>query len=244
MQQYTIFLVLLAFTPLNKAAPNFQGTLQLIKPPINYAPGQFCAEKKEGGDKIACRIKAQPTIGLLVCKAAVVDGAACQDIINTELQNLAKLRVAGVRTVEVHATPIHGLNCPVNPAQVCSGFLEEWVGEDRGQFKHIRDAIVQKTVPALIQAVRGFTTTGLATTVANLQTIKNYMVAGAPKYRQICDFQGFFLKTGGFLINDVPDIGEDLGLGDRCWEDPTDPEPTTQEYITALDAMIAGFQAP
>ena len=108
---------------------------------------------------------------------------------------------------------------------------------------HIRDTVVKRTVPALILAVRGFTTNaGLATTVANLQIIRNYMVAGAPMYRQICDFQGFFLRTGGFLVNDVPDIGEDVGPGDRCWEDPTDPEPTTQEYITALDAMIAGFQ--
>lgn len=31
------------------------------------------------------------------------------------------------------------------------------------------------------------------------------------KYRQICDLQGFFLRTGGFLLADVPEICEGLG---------------------------------
>ena len=246
MEQYKILkicVVLFALILLNKAAvvgPNFPHALQLIKPPINY--DAFCVQKAAGGDKIACRIKAEPTVGLLICKAAIVDGAACQDVINTELHNLAKLRVSGVRTVTFHEKPINGLNCGEKPAEVCSGFLEEWVGEDRGKFEHIRDAIAKHTLPALIQKVKGYTSrAGLAATAADLMTIKAYMEAGATKYRQICDLQGFFLINGGFLVNDVPDISERIGLQDRCWEDPADPEPTTQEVLTALDAMIKAF---
>ncbi|KAL9974530.1 hypothetical protein ACROYT_G011575 [Oculina patagonica] len=131
MKQYKICVVLFALISLNNAAV-----------------------RGEGGDKVACRINFEPTVGLLVCKTAIVDGEACADVINTEIQNLANLRDApdpGVRAVRFHPQAINDLPCGANPAEVvCSGFLEEWVGEDRGEFKHTRDAIAHNAVPALI----------------------------------------------------------------------------------------------
>ncbi len=70
------------------------------------------------------------------------------------------------------------------------------------------------------------------------------MEAEATKYRQTFDLQGFFLINGGLIVNDVPFIAENIDLGDRCWEDEQDPEPTTQQVLTALDAMIEAFGQP
>ena len=134
MEQCKIIVVLFALISLSKAVvaePNFQHALDLIndkKPDIDY--DQFCVQKPEGEEHlIACRIKDEPTVGLIVCRAAIVDGAACQDVVNIALKNHAKLRDSTpvVRTVEFLEQPIDGLNCEENPAQTCSGFLEGWV---------------------------------------------------------------------------------------------------------------------
>jgi hypothetical protein len=42
-------------------------------------------------------------------------------------------------------------------------------------------------------------------------------------YKQICDHQGFFLKDGGFIVADTPDINENIAKDGICW----DGEPTT-----------------
>lgn len=251
MEQYKICVVLFALISLNiavvPAGPNFQHALQLIKPPIDYHNGKFCSQTAEGEDKIACRIKDEPTVVLLVCKTAFYVEKACEVVINEELQFLAKLRDAGVRTVLFHEQPINGLNYRGTSGQDCSGFLEEWVDEDRGKFQHIRNAIVGKKVPDLIQEVIKLTPPSdaglLAATATDLMDIKDYMLEPETKYRQICDLQGFFLKNGGFLINDVPDIKEKSELDKNCWTNPPTepPEPTTREVLEALDAMINAF---
>ena len=245
MEECKIIVVLFALISLNRVAvagPNFQHALDLInaaKPNINY--DTFCVKKAEGEEKIACRIKDEPTVGFLVCKSLILDGAQCVDVINNELQNLAKLGHGTpiVKTVEFRDQPIDGVKCGETPDLKCSGFLEEWVAEDKGRFEHVRDAIAEHTIPALIQRVKGYTSkAGLATTAADLDTMKTYMEAPATKYRQICDLQGFFLLNGGFLVNDVPDILEHMKLTGACWPG----EPTTQEVLTALADMIEAFK--
>lgn len=63
------------------------------------------------------------------------------------------------------------------------------------------------------------------------------------KFRQICDLQGFFLINGGFfLVADVPYMGQKLGVNEKCWEEPSDAEPTAQEVLTALNTIISGLQ--
>lgn len=58
------------------------------------------------------------------------------------------------------------------------------------------------------------------------------------EYRQICDLQGFFLVTGGFLVADVPYLLEDTSIKGICW----DGEPTTQQVLDALDEMVSAFK--
>ena len=57
------------------------------------------------------------------------------------------------------------------------------------------------------------------------------------EYRQICDLQGFFLATGGFLVADVPDVLEETTIDGECY----DGEPTTKEVLDSLDEMISAF---
>ncbi|XP_078368282.1 uncharacterized protein LOC144652130 [Oculina patagonica] len=243
MKQYKICVFLFTLISLNNAAvvgPNFGHARQLITQtsrPINY--DQFCSKKLARGDKIACLIKDEPTVGLLVCKAATLGGESCEDAINDEIQVLRNIS-DDVKTVAIDTVPISGLNCGVNPAQVCSGFLEEWVHD--GPFMHVRDAITQKRIPALIGEVNRFTATGREETVGDLESIKMYMEGKAPNYRQICDLQGFFLKNGGFKVTDVPCTAENIGLDDRCWDDSKEHEPTTQEVLDTLDLLISGLQ--
>lgn len=102
-----------------------------------------------------------------------------------------------------------------------------------------RDHIDSKTVAKLINDVKSFTnTTGLSTTAADLNKIKNYMMIDPAKnkYRQICDLQGFFLVKGGFLVADVPAI-ENISFSNPCWPG----EPTTQKVLDALNEMISEF---
>ncbi|KAJ7382322.1 hypothetical protein OS493_035599 [Desmophyllum pertusum] len=209
MEQFKTYKVLFALILLHinikafAVQPNFQHARQLIIPPINY--DTFCVEKPEGKDKIACRIRNEQTVGFIVCKASIfIDGTIsvpCRQVIADEIVNLKTLRAAQIRTVTFSEPQINGVNCRDKPNELCSGFLEEWVGNDRGRFKHIRNRISYHTVQGLIQEVKSFTPQlGLVATVANLRAIRNYMhmVGPPPSYRQICDLQGFFLIEGGF----------------------------------------------
>ena len=243
----SVILVVVVLLNINTKAfaqpPDFNHARQLIADaprPINY--DQLCIAQPSGGDKVACRLRGAPRVTFLVCKTSTLEGNPCKDVIKDEIGFLDRVKSGGVRTVLVNPPQIDGVTCANNPAdQTCSGFLEEWVGLDIGQFKHIRDRIDAKTIPALIQEVKAFTPKAfLKTTADNLKAIKTYMEAPPTKYRQICDLQGFFLNQGGFLVNDVPYILENASLTGECW----DGEPTTQEVLTALDTMIAGFLQP
>ena len=240
MEEYKFFLVLLALTSLHRAAVvghNFQAVLRLASAPIDYE--WFCSELYEGGDKIACRVNLQRSVGLLVCKSATINGVPCNTVINKEIENLSELTKAGVKTVFIHPYPITGLNCPGAADEVCSGMLEEWIDSSTGMFQHIRDAIVEGSIPTVIQEVKKYTRPGgLDQTALDLgSSLFNYMRAEETKYRQICDLQGFFLKDGGFKVMDVPAIVENMGLNDRCG----DGEPTTKKVIDALAAMVTSF---
>ena len=87
----------------------------------------------------------------------------------------------------------------------------------------------------LIAEVITYTTCDLKSTARDLVKIRNYMIKG--KYFQVCDLQGFFLRKGGFKVNDVPAIKQ-IGFKERCF----DGEPTTEEVLEALDRMIDAFK--
>lgn len=210
-----------------------------VKPNINYST--FCAETSEGEDKIACRMKSVSSVGFLVCQRPLFGEKNCSTIIDEEIDNLQRVHKEGkVAIVQISPPPIDDVRCGKESSLNCTGFLEHWVDRKEGQFKQVRDHISDNKIQDLIEAVKNFTiTAGLAATAADLSKIKSYMMENPKEnhYRQICDLQGFFMVSGGFLVNDVPDILTGVGLDGVCW----DGEPTTKQVLKALDDMISAF---
>ena len=209
------------------------------KPNIDY--NTFCAEMNSGEDKIACRIKDVPTVGFLVCKEPKLGEKNCSTVINEEVTNIEKVQKEGaIKTVRISPLPIDGVKCGNDSSIECSGFLEKWLAKDEAKFEQVRDHISDNTIERLIADVKNFTSqAGLSTTAADLSKIKTYMKVNTTmnEYRQICDLQGFFLATGGFLVADVPDVLEEATIDGKCY----DGEPTTKEVLDALDRMISAF---
>lgn len=209
------------------------------KPNIDY--NTFCAEMNSGEDKIACRIKDVPTVGFLVCKEPKLGEKNCSTVINEEVTNIEKVQKEGaIKTVTISPLPIDGVKCGNDSSIECSGFLEKWLAKDEAKFEQVRDHISYNTIERLIADVKNFTSqAGLSTTAADLSKIKTYMKVNTTmnEYRQICDLQGFFLATGGFLVADVPDVLEETTIDGKCY----DGEPTTKEVLDALDRMISAF---
>ncbi|XP_067033783.1 uncharacterized protein [Acropora muricata] len=209
------------------------------KPNIHY--NTFCAEMNSGEDKIACRIKDVPTVGFLVCKEPNLGEKNCSTVINEEVTNIEKVQREGaIKTVMISPPPIDGVKCGNDSSIQCSGFLEKWLAKDKAKFEQVRDHISDNTTEKLITDVKNFTSqAGLSSTATDLSKIKTYMTVDKTrnKYRQICDLQGFFLATGGFLVADVPDVLEDTTIDGKCY----DGEPTTEDVLDALDRMISAF---
>ena len=209
-----------------------------VKPNISY--DTFCETPiPTGEDKIACRIKAVPSVGFLVCKKPEYDDKTCEQIIGEEIQSILEVRKGNVKTVKVSPPLISQVKCGKDKSLHCSGFLEEWVDSERGQFRQVRNHISDGTVEDLIGKVKTFTKSGLSKTAEDLTNIMKYMKKNPSEdeYRQICDLQGFFLATGGFLVGDIPSVNNNITLNGTCW----DGEPTTKEVIVALDDMIKAF---
>jgi hypothetical protein len=102
----------------------------------------LCGMVGEGEDKIACRLKNVPSVGFLVCQKPEIDDALCRGIIENEVSNLVKLQVVyKIKTVEVDKLPVHNVKCGKTDDVTCSGFLEEWIDDNKGKFAHIGDTI-------------------------------------------------------------------------------------------------------
>ena len=101
---------------------------------------------------------------------------------------------------------IKDVKCGEEKRFECNGFLEEWVTHVTGEFQQIRNSIVEGRgdVSQLIADVITYTDDNLKNTACDLVKIKDYKLKG--KYFQVCDPHGFFLKKGGFKVNDVPAI--------------------------------------
>lgn len=237
--------VLLVFATITQALPNFQAARTAIQnagPNINY--NSFCSIIGRGEDKIACRIASVPSVGFLVCQRAFFeeDGEffPCNGVVQNELTNLMLVAQGGVRTVRVDPNRIDGVRCGDEDSTTCSGFLEEWV--TNAQFQQIRDHISNNTVLQLIAEVKAFVPSARWGAVAvDLTNIKTFMRLNPcnDMYRQICDLQGFFLQSGGFIVADVPSV-EELGLDGVCFAG----EPTTAQVLAALNTMIEAFSLP
>ena len=98
------------------------------------------------------------------------------------------------------------------------------------------------SIKALINDVKEITTSQkLTTTIADLKKIVAFMepTLTGGTYKQICDLQGFFLISGGFLVADTPVIEENIGINDTCY----DNEPTTRQVLDGLNEIIKGLSS-
>ena len=238
---FTLVSLTLAMFPTKSHADDFADAfakIEAVKTNINY--NKFCKELAQGGEeKIACRIKAVPSIGFLVCRYPTY----CLQQITTEIDNLRKLQRDGIKTVKLAPRSdmriIQNVKCGSQSTSDCSGFLVEWISRSIGRFEHIRDRIANNEIPDLIANVESFTRSdNLKRSCRDLNDILNYMQERSVRYRQICDLQGFFLVNGGFIVADTPQIKTKMGPKEPCWEG----EPTTEQVFTALMTLRDRFK--
>lgn len=204
-----------------------------IKPNIPY--GSFCAATPKGEDKMACRIASIPTVVLLVCqKADYGDDKSCDTLIKEEVRNLSNVKKAGLATVDFRSTLLSPLNCASEKAKTCTGYLAGWVSQ--GAFVNLDDAIKEGTIAKIADDIRRYSTSAkaLAATRADLQKIVGFMTQSVGKYSRICDLQGFYLRSGGFLINDVPQLYINAMPAPACW----DGMPGWQEALDGLNQLV------
>lgn len=204
-----------------------------IKPDISYP--SFCASMPSGEDKVACQIKSITTIGLLVCKkAAYSEDKSCHTLIQEEIKNLSDVKKAGLATVDFRPGILEPLNCAEDKAKTCAGYLVSWVSS--GTFINIDDAIHDNKVEELAQDIRSYSTSpsALAKTRSDLKKIAEFMTPSSAKFSRICDLQGFYLRGGGFLINDVPDLQLSQSSRPACW----DEMPTWQQAYDGITKLV------
>jgi hypothetical protein len=234
------FLSLLAVTffPVNVWADDFGRAIEKIdeiKPNINY--NTFCSEKPSGEDKIACRIKTEPTVGLLVCKMDQYNGTSCEDVIKEEIANLTRVKKAGPATVTFDNTLIKPLRCAEQASTDCAGYLVRWV--TNGKFTNLDDVIAADRVADLAEEIITYTPPAkLPATRSDIVKIINFMTPGRGKYSRICDLQGFYLKGGGFLINDVPELTIDASTKPDC-----SGTPGFDEALAGLNDLAARLKS-
>lgn len=204
-----------------------------IKPNIPYA--SFCAAMPKGEDKMACQIASIPTVALLVCqKTDYGEEKSCATLIKEEVNNLVKVKKAGLTTVDFRTTLMTPLQCADEKAKTCTGYLAGWVS--KGTFVNLDDAIEAGTIAQIAEDIKGYSTSAkaLAATRTDLQKIARFMTPGAGKYSRICDLQGFYLRGGGFLINDVPQLYINTTPTPACW----DGMPDWQKALDGINQLV------
>ncbi|PWC17025.1 hypothetical protein DDT52_17220 [Brenneria roseae subsp. roseae] len=204
-----------------------------IKPDISY--GSFCSSTPSGEDKMACQLKSIPTIGLLVCqKADYSEDKSCEALITEEITNLSNVKKAGLATVDFRTDILTPLNCAREKSKECAGYLVSWVNQS--EFVNIDDEINAGHIPELASSIRSFSTSSasLAKTRADLKKIADFMTPDAGKFSRICDLQGFYLRGGGFLINDVPDLKIKETTAPGCWDDM----PSWRQALDGINQLV------
>jgi hypothetical protein len=196
----------LALYPGAAAADDFsiaRQKIEKIEPNINYT--SFCSERPSGADKVACRIKSVPSVGFLVCKESTIDQESCEDIVDIELANLAKVKKQRLSVIKFDPPKLGPVQCAEEKSKDCYGYLVGWVSG--ANFANIDHAISNHEIALLADEIVKFTTPSknLAATRRDINAIANFMTANG-KFSRICDLQGFYLRKGGFLISDVPQI--------------------------------------
>ena len=126
----------------------------------------------------------------------------------------------------------------------CSGYLVRWIPVDEGMMVSIKSHIFKNTINRLVEDVRKFQTEEQARlkTGDDLEKIRTFMIPPDPstdEYKRICDLQGFFMKTGGFVIADPEGVVPHTTLSYACYD--SHAYPTNQKVINGLEDMKTGI---
>ena len=102
------------------------------------------------------------------------------------------------------------LKCGPNGSKdvTCLGYLVKWILADEGMMMSIRSHILYNTIDVLVDSMRKFAPENQARlkTGDDMENIRKFVIPPNPskdEYKRICDLQGFFMKTGGFVIADL-----------------------------------------
>ena len=215
---------------------NARNAITSIKPSdMDYT--KFCTQRPSGRYKTACRLLGFPLVGLLVCNMPDVDGKLCETIIDEEITTMTSLDKENVKTATFDPEAIQPLKCGKSAHTTCIGYMVAWITPQVGWFEHLSNIIRGNAVDTLLSKVKKETTKpGWAQTASDFTSIKRFMeYPPETRFRQICDLQGFFHKTGGFQVNDPDGVKEKMKPDERCW---SDDDPMTREVLNALDKLI------
>ena len=153
---------------------------------------------------------------------------------------------AKLSIVRYSKTKITNLKCRdeiETPDNTCVGYVEEWVASDQAKLVQFNQKVFGKQEDNMISDIRSYqaTATARTKTVEDLQKIVTWMTppdGQCTKYKQLCDLEGFFKKTGGFLVHN-PNPNYKMMLGDYCHSGEGDP--TNERVLAVLKKFIKEF---
>ena len=168
----------------------------------------------------------------------------CKELIESAIHFLDTIRKAKLNLVVYNSESVmRNITCPEehNPVKkTCIGFVQEWITADLGQRVLFNENVFKKTEDAMISEIKNYQTTPEAKekTVKDLQKIVAWMTPADDKctmYKQICNLDGFFKETGGFVIHS-PIIKYNMKLEDYCHIEKADP--TNKRILAVLKKFI------
>ena len=128
----------------------------------------------------------------------------------------------------------------------CMGYLEEWIPGGQAKLVQFNEHVFKNTEDAMISDIKEYQTTAdaKAQTVTDLQNIINWMTppdGQCTMYKQLCDLEGFFKLSGGFVIHN-PNVNEKMMLTSHCHSGEGDP--TNERVLEVLNKFIKELKPP
>ena len=169
--------------------------------------------------------------------------AGCGDLVTSSIEFHNALREEKVTVIKYTKKKIDDLLCKEESSEVkktCIGYLEEWIPSTEARLKKVNEKIFEKTEDELITTIKGYQTSPAAkqATAADLQKIVDFMTppdGQCTLYQQLCDLEGFFKQTGGFIVHN-PVVRSKMLPEDVCHSGGKDP--TNLRVLAVLKKFI------
>ena len=153
---------------------------------------------------------------------------------------------ATLSIVRYSKTNITDLKCRdehETPDSTCIGYVEQWISDDEAKLVQFNQKVFEEKEDEMISTIKSYQTTPNAktSTVADLQKIVTWMTppdGQCTMYKQLCDLEGFFKKTGGFFIHN-PNPNYKMMIAGYCHSGEGDP--TNERVLAVLKKFIKEF---